>query len=307
MLSGTCSQWGQDNKASARLTGCCSVSAFLDVMNLHPLAPPWLDGPARFDVGLKPLDPANWLVPDDEADWLPAKRELLARRAEAVFRERPDSEAEQDELLALVQAQPGVDLAPETGSSLWRASHLVSDDLVLLLPEPGGAVWRVGAVSLCSPTFFDAAHAIGGDLGFLHGPVPGGDPGLSSRIGRVFAMIRPDQVLERHNWTVQWSSERYTPSGAPLREAAGAAPVEEARSQLYERIERQTIRKLPRTGAVVFTIRIRLTPLWMRLEDPSMRSAFVTAWDSSPEHVRAYKRWNAVDRHVRHLLAHYGP
>lgn len=266
------------------------------------LPPPYLAGPARFDVGLKPIDPARWLLPDDEAAWLPGKAALIERDPDAVFRQGPGSLEAQAELVEVLAERAGLHVPPTGEPPLLAASRLVSDDLVLLAVPPDGADWSVVALSLCSPTFFDAAHAIGGSLARLHGPVPGGDPGLAGRIGRVFSMLRPDQVLERLNWTVQWGPDRYAPSGAPLRAAAAAAPVEAAAALLHERVERQTIRKLPRTQAVLFTIRVRLTPLAVRLADPPVRAAFADAWYRSAGPVRAYKHWASLERHVAHLL-----
>ena len=71
---------------------------------------------------------------------------------------------------------------------------------------------------------------------------------------------------------------------------------------LVERVERQAIRKLPRTGWIIFTIRIRLTPLVQRLASPDAAAAFAAAWAGSAPEVRDYKGWDLLERHVRHLL-----
>lgn len=274
------------------------------------LPPPWLAGPARFDVGLRPIEAAGWLFPDDQADSLPAKAQLLRARKHDLLRRLPGSLAAEAELLAMVRAAAGAADVPVpasgSGDALLDAALAVSDDLVLLAPvdaaSAAGGGWQVRSICLCAPTFFDSAHALGGDLAMLHGPVPGGAPGLAGRIGRVFDLLRPGQVLERHNWTVQWGGERHVPSAAPWRAAAAAAPTDQAAAMLVERVERQTIRKLPGTGWIVFTIRIRLTPLARRLACPEAALAFAAAWTGSAPEVRTYKGWDLLDRHVRQLL-----
>lgn len=272
------------------------------------LPPPWLEGPARFDVGLRPIEPDSWLFPDDQAASLPAKAQLLSTSASEVLRRLPGAQDAEAELLSLVRAAALAAGLPQpvstTDDALLASALTVSDDLVLLAPDGGAAgAWQVRSICLCSPTFFDAAHALGGDLARLHGPVPGGAPGLANRIGRVFDMLRPGQVLERHNWTVQWGPERYTPTAAPWRARAVAASVDQASAMLVERVERQTIRKLPETGWIVFTIRIRLTPLIERLASPDAAQAFVAAWTGSAPEVRTYKGWDLLERHVQSLLA----
>jgi hypothetical protein len=114
--------------------------------------------------------------------------------------------------------------------------------------------------------------------------------------------LTPDTILERHNWTVQWSDARFTPNGAPLRDMAAKAGTELAAENLYLRVERQTIRALSKSSAIVFTIRVRLTNLAKLLDDPSHREAFAHAWISTPEPVRGYKRWEVLERHIAAVL-----
>jgi dimethylamine monooxygenase subunit A len=262
--------------------------------------PPFYDGPPRFDVGLKPITLAQWLLPDDQGDWLVGKNNLINTQGAAVFAALPNSEAAQFEAAHLIAEAIGGGFVRDE-APLLAASRLVSDDLVIMENVDGD--WTNTACCLCNPTFFSAHFALGKSLALLHEPVPDGDFGLARRIGRVFTNLTPHHVLERHNWTVQWSDARYTPDGTLLREAAAKADAKEAQSQLFVRTERQTIRALPQTNGVLFTIRIRLTNLANLLANPHHRHAFIGAWQSAPEPVRAYKKWAVLERHVAALLA----
>jgi dimethylamine monooxygenase subunit A len=264
---------------------------------------PFADGPPRIHVGLKPIPAERWLRPDDQAHWLPGKRALIEADPAAVFAQLPGSLSGQAEVAAMIGADLRV--APDPGEPpLLAAARLVSDDLVLMEPRDEG--WTATALCLCAPTFFGVDEAIGGSLQRLHGPVPGGDPGLAGRIGRVFSLMDEAVVLERFNWTVQWGPGRHTPTGAPLRAAAQAAELAEAAGALHLRVERQTIRRLPATGGVLFTIRIRLARLADLLDTAERRAAFASAWADTPDEVAAYKRWAPLQRHVAWLLAERG-
>lgn len=46
-----------------------------------------------------------------------------------------------------------------------------------------------------------------------------------------------------------------------LGKALGPAPPEPLPDRMRLRVERQTLRRLPRSGAIVFTIRVYMTPL----------------------------------------------
>ena len=259
-------------------------------------------GPPQVHVGLSPIALERWLTPDDQAAWLPAKAALMDARFDETFAEAPHSRPGQEEAARLIGAVAPVPSGP--AAPLARAALAVSDDLVLVEPGPDG--WTVSAISLCSPTYFTAAHALGKALGALHAPVPGGDPDLSGRIARVFSALRPDLVLERFNWTVQAGPDRFTPSIAPLRARAEAAAPHDAARLLHQRVERQTIRRLPQTGGVLFTIRVRLAPLAALIAAPEDRAAFARAWADAPPAFRTYKSWPALDPLVQALLAEEG-
>jgi dimethylamine monooxygenase subunit A len=261
---------------------------------------PYFDGPPRFDVGLKPIALDHWLLPDDQAAWLGPKNELIDRQPSAIFADMSESYPAQQEVADLIARECATALRAGK-APLMAASRLVSDDLVVM--EMVDGAWTNTACCLCSPTFFSAEHARGKSLYSLHDPVPDGGFGLAARIGRVFTNLQPDTILERHNWTVQWSDARFTPDGSPLREAAAKADLDQASANLFLRVERQTIRRLPKTGAILFTIRIRLSHLAHLLTDKSHAIAFRDAWISAPEPVRHYKKWAVLERHVATLLA----
>lgn len=77
---------------------------------------------------------------------------------------------------------------------------------------------------------------------------------------------------------------------------------EEAASRLFLRVERQTVRKLKYSRAVLFTIRVCVDPLPPILANPDDRAAFRKSWTGTDQALRLYKGWPAYDRAVEHLL-----
>ena len=255
--------------------------------------------PPKFEVGLKPIPLDSWLLPDDQSQWVAGKNKLLDEDLSAVFAQTERSLDAQKEVFELIESI-GLSAVPSSEPFLIRASRLVSDDLIIM--SKIGDDWQVSAATLCSPTFFDAKHAIGKSLSLLHGPIPTGSFDLSGRIARVFDNMAANLVMERFNWTVQWGPERYTPNGQNLRDAAIAADESSAKQMVFERVERQTIRKLPKSGAILFTIRVRLENLWDIIQDESAKKAFINAWENAPQEVKTYKKWSHLERHIDALL-----
>ncbi len=263
---------------------------------------PFLNGPLSLAPGLKPIAPEAWLTPDTEAGtWLPEKRAVMRDHRSEVYGARDGSEMAALELASAVHAAAG----PGEGawaSALEGAASAVSDDLCVLIKDAEG-LWRLEAASLCAPTFWRLADKLGEPLGGLHGPVPGANPGMVGRIHRMFDAIQPGQMLERFNWTVQPGTARFTPSQAPFKEIAATLPAEGALDALWLRVERQTISKLPVSGAVVFTIRPVIDPLRAALPDAVHVEAFRAAWEGTDPVLADYKGWPHYERLVRAALA----
>ena len=262
---------------------------------------PFLAGPASLAPGLKPIPPERLIVPDTEADvWLPEKRRIMREhRAEVFGSNLPDEMLVEAANLVTAHLPPPEEDWP---TPLEVAAARISDDLCLLQRGEDG-LWRLQAASLVAPTFWLLSEKLGQPLGGLHDPVPGANPGLVSRIARMFDALRPGQVLERFNWTVQAGNARFTPGSAPLKALAAETPDAAAPDVLHLRVERQTVSKLPETGLVLFTIRILVDPLRAALATPEHAAAFRAAWEGTDASLAAYKGWPAYDRLVRAALS----
>jgi len=263
-------------------------------MRVPPHAP-YRTGAPSFSPGLRPIIPEAWLKPDTESAVLDWKRAILTE-PERVFRQSDAGIRAASEAAQLVGRA-----LDKSCTQLLDASALISDDLVVI--SPVGGDWLCTALTLTAPTFFSIDHAFGRDLTALHGPVPDGAK-LARRIGRVFDGLRSDLVLERFNWTLQCGPDRHTPDATPLRARAATIAPEAAEADLHLRVERQTIRRLPETGAVLFTIRVCLDPL-SAVSNPD-RPLLATAWRSLHGEGRAYKRWDAMERLAAGVFERWG-
>lgn len=260
---------------------------------------PWAEAPPDFAIGLKPIAAEAWLE-GGEADPAARKDRLFAEHRQQVWAELDGSRAGQAEVWELVR-QSGApienrnDLPP-----LYAAARAVADDLCLM--EPRGGAWTLTALSLSAGTFFTASEVIGKPLAALHAAVPGFGDRFLTRVARIFDALRPDTILERRNWTVMAGGDLFAPDGAAVRARIGGIDPDHAGEALFVRVERQTIRRLPRTGGVVFTIRVWRHALAALDTDPPRRAAFARAWRGAGDDFRAYKRLSAYDALVEAYL-----
>ena len=265
---------------------------------MSPRHRPWEEA-AEFQIGLRPIPLADWLE-GGEADPAARKDPLFETARDLVWAETEGSQAGQAEVLDLVEAALGPAPAPRGLPALYAAARRAPDDLCLMEKRDGE--WRLTALSLSAGGFFTAAEAIGKSLGELHGPVTGFAERFLVRVQRVFEGLRPELVLERRNWTLLNSPELHTPASAPIRARIPDIDPREAGRVLHLRVERQTLRRLPRTGGALFTIRVWLAPLGDLAGEPQRLEAFANAWRTATPDLRAYKRFDLYDDLVEAFL-----
>jgi hypothetical protein len=275
-------------------------------LNRHGLYTP--EGGAAdpvFRIGLAPLPVEHWFE-GGEPDPAVRKDALLASVSHLVWGESEGSRPAQAEVAGMIGDwldHP----APFADPSLWTASRAVADDLCLM--EKRGGEWTLTAASLCAPSFFSADEVVGRPLAGLHAPVPGFNDGLLHRVARIFDHLQHDQLVERRNWTVVNSPDLHQPDPAPYRARLAGQSLEEIAASLHVRRERQTLRRAPETGAVLFTIRIWTERLDDLLADPQRRAGFAQAWarlmadEGAP--FRTYKRLDLYDAAVQSRLTSF--
>jgi hypothetical protein len=230
-----------------------------------------------FTVGLKPIDEETWLEPDRFlSGHLAEKDRLFETACGKVFRAEPGTEVAQQEVLDLVaenlarfhsgthKVTTGEVELTETGRhiglseppALRTASRLVQEDLVLMRPGPEG--YRLAAASLCFPSSWSLAEKFGQSMTGIHDNVPGFNGSrMGMMVARIFDNLKVGQLLERFNWSLYPDGELHHPQPKRIR-----VDIEEsALAQLFLRVERQTLRRLPRSGDILFTIKIHHDPL----------------------------------------------
>jgi hypothetical protein len=270
--------------------------------------------PELLAMGLSPLDGGSWIEVDTSLGRFHAhKQALAAGDMAAVYRWLPDSLPAQEELAEqLLRHLPeahgdayrrdedaihctaagfSVPWPPATADPLWSLSLLVAEDLVIM--ERGEDGYRLTAASLCSPSHWRLAEKLGRPLRQIHDPIPGIHEDLSPRIDRFFDHLRPEHPVQRFNWTLQADPGLFHPD-------PGKAP-EDPSSPLYYRVERQMLVRLPRTGAVVFTIRVFLHPLEALADRPGALAALGAAVAAAPPALARYKGFDTL----RAALARY--
>ncbi|CAN7311388.1 DUF3445 domain-containing protein [Phyllobacterium sp. LjRoot231] len=247
-----------------------------------------------FTIGLQQLDLKNWIEIDGNLlAYLAEKQRLFALYGDRILVEEPGTHDAQKEVLELlsthlVEQYPtlysrdgenititGLDKSVSLGdtdtSCLHRAASLVQEDLVLMRKD-GERGWHLAAASLSFPSSWTLLEKFGRSMDDIHAPVP--DFGAGTRnaglISRMFDNLRPDRSVQRMNWSLQPDGNLYHPLASHQKGARYTD--DDIAAQSYVRVERQTLRKLPVSGDVLFTIRIYLDPINALKKHPECRA-----------------------------------
>lgn len=301
----------------------CALPAMSPHEQARAIASTLGGGTHRMTVGLRALDLCEWIEdgPDFDAQ-LRDKRRLLDTHDDVVAA-LPGTDDAQREVLALLAAHlplrfprryrrehdergerlriaatgECVALAPRHRQPIAAAARLVPEDLCLLRAAPDG--YRLVAAALCFPTRWRLADKLGQPMLAIHAPVPGYAAAIGAASDRVMAALDPARPVWRANWSVLDAPELYQPQRLPQPALpAGGDPGQ----RLWLRSERQTLRRLPGCGDVLFTIRIRQCTLSQLCRVPGAAAQLLAQIDSMPHALKAYKRIDEVEDALRAWL-----
>lgn len=275
---------------------------------------PFMEPRTTHPPGLMPLDPQAWTVHD--ADFAPQcayRDRLIAERPEIVLGFAPRAADAARELLGALSAhhvaRSGAVLAgdvfrradgaeiPLSGDPMAAIGRLGAEDWCVLLPGGDEGEYLLAAAALCFPARWRLSEKMGRPLTAIHDPVPDYDGTLARRVNRVFTALRADRPLFRINWIVYATPEPHLPVG---EEAKGHPSFVEG-EDLYLRTERQTLVRLPHSGAVIFGIKTSITPL-DRLA-VAEASALHAAFASLSSETVTYRTGAERHRHILSMLS----
>jgi hypothetical protein len=275
---------------------------------------PFETGPYRMAMGLVALPAAEWFELDARyADEMAERLRLLAERHDDVFAVLPEGEDACREVLhrlvAYLTAQfpdwfglDGNTLVNRLTDETWNiadppchplelAGRLVQEDLCII--QTDGDAPRFIAAILCFPSRWRLHEKLGRPLVAVHGPVPLYAERLAVPVDRFMAKVKPGHIASRLNWSVLDDPAMYQPTGR-WREATNAAITSKnAGDTLYLRVERQTLTRLPQSGAVLFGIRVHSYKLAAAITTPAAAARLAEAVRALPEATVLYKSLKA--------------
>ncbi|HVA39403.1 MAG TPA: DUF3445 domain-containing protein [Candidatus Binataceae bacterium] len=286
---------------------------------------PFADGNYSLALGLVPMAEETWL--DIDGHYVAEMREKTRRLRDEyamVFRALPGSERGQAEVLEMLlehlatyypnffrisraatalNTDAGVE--PDTrienliNGETWRvgdfsaapldlAARLIQEDLCLMSPD-GKGTYLLSAGSVCFPLRWELTEKLGLPMAGIHHSVPGYDEKLAAPSDRYMVGLKAYKPSWRSNWSIVDAPDLYLKQRRFAQGQNSDITAENAGRKLWIRSERQSMRRLPRSGDVLFTIRTYIRPLSVLEGLPSVARGLALALDKVPPEMRGYK------------------
>ncbi len=239
-----------------------------------------------FRIGLHPLDLNDWIEADKHLDFYLDEKERIAKLYPGkTFMAEPETDAVQHEVLQLISTHveerfPQIyrrdgNIMRVNGrqvhldgpaAKLQIAAQLVQEDLLIMRRD--GTGWRLAAGSLCFPSSWSLGKKFSRRMEDIHAPVPGFGPATrnAAMINRIFDKLQLEQPVWRMNWSIYSDDQLFHDD-----RRAEHMERQEIDAGVFLRVEYQTLRKLPESGDLLFTVRIHIDPLSLLSEHPDRR------------------------------------
>ncbi len=271
---------------------------------------PFESGPYRMAMGLTTVPESAWFEFDDRyVDEMAERRRLLEQQHADVFATTPISDAARVETLHQVAAnlathvpqwfaREGDKLHNRLTGETWNlattpcdplelAGRLVQEDLCIIQQSEAGPIFT--AAVLCFPSRWRLHEKLGKPLVAVHGPVPHYAERLAAPVDRFMTKVKPGHIASRLNWSVVDDPAMYQPSGKWREAKNDAVTPENAGDTLYLRVERQTLRRLPQSNAVLFGIRVHSYRMVTAIKKPADAARLAEAVRALPDDTVHYK------------------
>jgi hypothetical protein len=286
---------------------------------------PFAEGNYSLALGLVPMAEETWLDIDEHyTDEMREKARRLRDEYGMVFCAMPGSERGQAEVLEMLLEHLAInypnffrisrgapprhaDEGVEAGACIenlingetWRvgdfsaapldlAARLIQEDLCLMSPD-GKGTYVLSAGSVCFPLRWEMTEKFGLPMAGIHHAVPGYDEKLAAPSDRYMVGLKAHKPSWRSNWSIVDAPDLYLKQRRFKQGHNSEITAENAGRKLWIRSERQSLRRLPRSGDVLFTIRTYIRPLSVLESLPSVARGLTEALEKVPPEMRGYK------------------
>ena len=303
---------------------------------------PFENPPFRLSMGLMKIPEQEWFEIFDQKErffQMKEKRKLLTNNHAEVFMANPIAlKASQEALLLILKHLPAIrpDLYTQKDNTIrvkpylkfkgeeWStnlnenklhpldlAARLIQEDLIIMLPSDSNndgtaKGWWLAAGSIAFPSRWNLKEKFEQPMEIIHAPVPFYKDQLQESVNNFFNNMSGNTIYARRNWSLydnpslRQDINEHNKVGIPK-----LITSKNAGEKLWLRVERQTLRKLNKTEAILFTIRIHLRQLKNIVNEKGVANRLAKVLSALPRKMHEYKRTDLFSDSVKDYLSKF--
>ncbi|KAI9825098.1 MAG: hypothetical protein M1832_001418 [Thelocarpon impressellum] len=272
-------------------------------------------------MSLTKLEPDWWLeLEKDYASRIRQRQALVAEHGTAVLNYLPGSELACKELMEmclqfLCARYPhyfslSADKTTFRNGILQNETRLkekhpllvlldnVPEDFALMFRDPDDGFYYFRAGVICSALGWNVETKLGLQLHQIHAPIPDYKEKMRFSMDRYFSRLPTDRPIQRGSWGLEIDQPLFMPPGDPLEANRESQQADLTLSRCHLRVDWQTLRRLPLSGAIVFNFKALFTPVEHFRHEPYIPALCARNLRDGKKSLMRYKNtW-----HVEHVV-----
>ncbi|KAG2041512.1 hypothetical protein BDR03DRAFT_891180, partial [Suillus americanus] len=239
------------------------------------------------NMSLKKLEPDYWLeLESTYRDRIVQRRQIYAFHGKRVIDELPGSEAASKELVEMVIQYLCLRYPKQFEFDEWTLTfhnHIlgttaniptvhplvfllenVPEDFLITQEDPDTGLYTLRAAVSTSAVGWNIGQKIGKPLHDIHGPVPDYKEKLAFSMDRqvmYFSKMPCNKPIQRGSWGLEIGQPLYLQTDEPEWSHRQHQNPDLPLSDIHMRVDWQTLRRLPKSRAIVFNFKALFTPV----------------------------------------------
>ncbi|KAF8150626.1 hypothetical protein B0H34DRAFT_784890 [Crassisporium funariophilum] len=174
----------------------------------------------------------------------------------------------------------------------------VPDDFMIMMEDAKTGFYVLKGGSTCTGMGWNMAGKIGKNLQEIHLPAPDYKEKMLMSMDRFFSKLTSDQPIQRASWQLEIGKPLYLQPDDPLFPPRFKQLEDLSLDDIYLRVDRQSLLRLPRSRAIIFGVNVIFTPITVLRNEPYIPRLLATVLRDGKRNLLDYKGTYHVEHKV---------
>ncbi|KAF9239669.1 hypothetical protein BU15DRAFT_87969 [Melanogaster broomeanus] len=255
------------------------------------------------NMSLKKLEPDWWIeLESTYRERIAQRKKLYAQHGKLVIDELPGSQEASRECMEMAvqyicQRYPN-QFHYDNWTGVFSNNVLGIKDFLITQEDPDTGLYVLRAAVSCSAVGWNIGQKMGKPLHQIHGPVPDYKEKMAFSMDRFFSKMPCDKPIQRGSWGLEVGEPMFLQPDETEWSTRHSQDPDLPLSNIYMRVDWQTLRRLPKSRAIVFNFKALFTPVTDFRREPYIPKLLLKVLLEGKKSIMEYKgTW-----HIEHKV-----